>query len=327
MFPTPSQKYLVSFALTALLAGCGSAASSVPSSPNANGTQASSIIQRTANSFLSPGTPGTVLYESSLDGSPGHGQVLVFTSSLMAHNPHPLRAFNDGTVRPFGMWVDKNGDLWVANIPQGAPTTGVFVYHPGASHPYRNIVDGLANPTHVAVGRDGSAYVNQSQCNNIQGACVTVYPPGSNHPSRSIDMHFSGYALQTGEMAFDKNGNLLVMESNFRQGGHVFRVSTRTFTVTDLKLNIGAADPGLAVDGAFNLYVSGSSIEVLAPGHRNPSRVLNGFSYDIAVLPNGTVYGNAYGGIVEFAPGAINPTNQFASYGNYGLGVAVGPAH
>lgn len=330
MFQTSSRSYLASLALTALLAGCGSAASTAPSSFSADTTAMGGVVQKTASGSVSPDATGMVLYESSLDGSPGHGQVLVFPSSLKAKNPNPIRTFNDGTVRPFGMWIDTHGNLWVANIPQGAPSTGVFAYHAGASHPFRNLRVGLVNPTHVAVGADGTVFVNQDRCNsNIQGACVTVYAPGSNRPTRTIDMHFAGYALQTGEMGFDKNGNLLVVDSTFKGGTHVFQVAAHTFKVTDLKLHLSVDGPGLALDGAGNLYVSGVSrglIDVFAPGATSPSRVLNGGSYDIAVLHDGTLYGNFYGGIVEYAPGATNPTNQFYTSGNYGLGVAVGPA-
>src|ERR1700680_2369840 len=161
MFPTPSRRYLASLALTALLAGCSNSASSIPSNLTANAAPLGSVVQMPANAFASLDARGMVLYASSLAGGPGRGQVLVFPSSLKAKNPNPIRTFNDGTTRPFGMWVDKHGDLWVANIPQGAPSTGVFAYHAGASHPFRNLTDQLVNPTHVAVGDDGTVYVNQ----------------------------------------------------------------------------------------------------------------------------------------------------------------------
>ena len=314
-----NQRYLYSLALTALLAGCSSAGSTLPPNSTANA----------AGGFVLPDLRGFVLYEGSYNFAPGVGQVLVYPSGLKAHNPQPLRSINTDTVRPNGLWVDKNGNLWVVNIPQGAPTTGIFVYHPGKSVPYRHITDQLVDPSEVAVAADGTAYVNQSACPNISGDCVTVFPPGSNHASRTIDMHFSGYATTAGEAAFDLKGNLLVAESNLKHGLHIFKVNTRTFAVKDLGLHLGVDGPGLAVDGAGNMYVTGigsGRIEVFAPGLLYPSRVITGGGYDIAALTDGTLYVNNYGGITEYAPGAQSPTNQFYSQGNYGIGVAVGPA-
>lgn len=300
---------------TLLFVGCDNLASSVP--------------VNVQHPFNAPSVlaPGSVVYEGSLDGSPGHGQILVWPASLGAHPQNPLRTFMDGAVRPYGEWVTKSGDLYVANTPQGAPTTGVFAYHPGASHPFRNIRDNLGNPTHVAVGNDGTVYVSDNFCPGTpEGACIVVFAPASNEASRTVDLHFSGYALRTGEMAFDKNGNLLVVDTNFKQGAHVFSVDTHTFKVTDLQLEASSDGPGLGVDAAGNLYLSGpGGIDMFPPGSKRATRTLNGFAYDITVLPNGTVYGNGYGAIVEFAPGANNPTNTIESSGNFGLGIAVGP--
>lgn len=328
MVLTRSQRFLLSFALIALLAGCSSAASSGPSNLTASQPLIGDATQRTSGAFASLDAHGLVLYEGSYNFGPGVGQVLVYTSSLRAHDPQPIRSINHDTVRPNGLWVDKHGDLWVVNIPQGAATTGIFVYHPGSSLPYRHLIDQLVDPSEVAVAADGTAYVNQRACPHIGGACVTVFPPGSNDASRTIDMHFSGYATSADEMAFDKNGNLLVAEYNFRRKLHVFSVTPGTFTVKDLKLHLGVDGPGLAVDGAGNIYVAGTvgQIDVFAPGSVHLGRVLNGGGYDIAALPDGTLYVNYYGGITEYAPGAVNPTNQFSSIGNYGVGVAVGPA-
>ena len=328
MVLSPIRRFSFALATTALFAGCSGAPSSLPSNPTADQAPTGNAVQMMTGRFASPDAHRMVLYEGSYNFAPGVGQVLVYTSNLKAHNPQALRSINDDTVRPNGLWVDKHGDLWVVNIPQGAPTTGIFVYHAGKSVPFRHLIDQLVEPSEVAVAADGTAYVNQRTCPNIAGDCVTVFPPGSNHASRTIDMHFSGYATSAGEEAFDQSGNLLVAESNFKQGLHIFRVTPGTFTVTDLGLHLGVDGPGLAVDGAGNIYVSGigaGSIDVFAPGSLDPSRVLNGGAYDITTLADGTLYANVYGSITEYAPGAIDPTNQFYSSGNYGIGVAIGP--
>lgn len=271
-----------------------------------------------------------VLYESSYDYQPGVGQVLVWPAGLNAHPQNPMRSITAFTVRPNGMWVDTNGDLWVVNIPQGAPTTGIFVYHAGASVPFRHIIDQLDLPTEVAVAKDGTAYVNQTACNNIPGDCITVYPPGSNTASHTIDLNFEGYAHGAGGLAFTRNGDLLALEFAFKQGVHIFRINPTTLHFRDLGLHLDVDGPGLATDGAGNMYVTGVGsykIDVFAPGATSPTREINGGGYDITARPDGTLYVNGYGAVSEYAPGATSPTNVITSYGNYGIGVAVGPAN
>jgi hypothetical protein len=328
MFPTSSTERLAVIAVSAMIAGCGGAGSVT----SAGGTGAAfdgSVLRTAFASSSIDATGGRVVYESSLDGAPGHGSILVFPASLRAHDPNPIRTFMDGAVRPDGMWVDKNGDLYVANIPQGGPTTGVYVFHPGSSHPYRHILNSLDNPEHVAVGSDGTVYVDQTACpSNIQGLCVTVFPPGKDKASHEIDLKMDGYAQSADEMAFDLKGDLLVEGTNFKQGTHVFSVNPQTFAFQDLGLNIGTGGPGLGVDGFGNIYAgSPGGILFFPPTLKNATRTLNASPYDIAVTKDGTVYGNVYGGIVEFAPGSETITNELSSPGNYGLGVAVGPAH
>ncbi len=318
---------IASFALALALAGCGGTASSLTAHPGGGQSSMAGTAQAPSMGFSSLAGQHMVLYESSYDYQPGVGQVLVWPAGLNAHPSNPMRSITANTVRPNGMWVDGNGDLYVVNIPQGAPTTGVFVYHPGASVWYRHFKDQLVYPTEIAVAKDGTVYVNQMQGNNIPGDCVTVFPPGSNTASRTIDLNFNGYAHGAGGLAFDRNGNLLAAEFDFKTGLHVFRINTTTFRFKDLGLHGTAGGPGLATDRAGNMYITGSeSIDVYAPGSTTPTRTLSGGGYDITARPDGTLYVNGYGAVSEYAPGATSPTNTITSYGNYGEGVAVGPA-
>lgn len=317
------------FVLALLLAGCGNAASSSPTHLNASGP-AAVMPELPLNGFSTLAQQRMVLYESSFDFRPGVGQVLVWPAGLSAHPQNPMRSITANTVRPLGMWVDSNGDLWVVNIPQGAPTTGIFVYHPGAAVPFRHITDGLVYPTEVAVANDGTVYVNQSQCNNIQGNCITVYAPGSNTVTHTINLNFNFYAHAAGGLAFGKSGDLLALEYSFQEGAHVFRINPTTFHFHDLGLQLDVDGPGLATDRAGDMYITGAGtykIDVFAPGATSPTREIQGGGYDITARPDGTLYVNGYGAVSEYAPGASSPTNIITSYGNYGEGVAVGPAN
>lgn len=314
---------LTAVALSGVLAGCSSAGTSSAIAPPS----------QSGNAFVQQNTgTNNVVYLSSFDGAPGVGQVFVYPASLGSHPSSPKRIITHGTVRPFGMWVDSAGTLYVANIPQGAPTTGITEFHPGGIVPFKTLKDGLWYPTEVAVGNDGTVYVNESLANQCTGDCVAIFAPGSSMITRTVPLNFSGYALQADQMAFDRAGNLLVGASTFKDGYHIFKLNVTTFKVTELKVNLsGIAGPGLAVDHAGNMYVtsySSDAIAVFAPGSENPTRMIAGGGEDLTVRPDGTLYAMTGGGVEEYKPGSSSPDNVINEpAGNLGFGIAVGPAH
>lgn len=274
-----------------------------------------------------------VVYFSSFDGQPGLGQILVYPASLHAHNPSPITSILNGTPRPYGMWVDSKGTLFVANIPQGNGGNYVDEFHPGAAAPFRVLTDQLYYPTEVAVAADGTVYVNERMGPGGLGDHVTVFPPGSVHASHFVDVKFTGYDLNSNQMAFDKNGNLLVSASAFTQSGltdRVFRMNVKTFKVTELKLNLGSLDgPGLAVDNTGRIYVSGANtgqIDVFSPGSENPSRIIPQGAQDMTIMSDGTLYASTGSGVNEYLPGGNSPVNTINAINQLGFGIAVGPA-
>lgn len=326
------QNLCFALAAAAMLAGCsGTNGTSATPPMHPSNTAMGGVLGSGASGFASiDSTGGNVLYVSSFDGKPGYGEITVFPASLHSHNPTPIRQIQHGTARPYGMWVDSAGTLYVANIPQGAPTIGVAEFHPGATTPFRMLTDKMAYPTQVAVGKDGTTYVEQCQRGDVVGVYVTVFAPGTTTASRTVNLHFSGYALQCDQMAFDTNGDLLVSAATFKNHTHVFRVTPGTFHVSPVKLNTGGLDGGgLAVDGAGNIYVSGAysgAIMVFAAGKTNATRVINQGAASLYVKPDGTLFAATAGSTVdEYAPGGSTPVNSFADYAT-GLGIAVGPA-
>src|SRR5690348_14897248 len=314
---------LTAVALAGVVAGCSSASTSSAIAPPSRGGNA--FVQQNSGT-------NNVVYLSSFDGAPGVGQVFVYPASLNAHPSSPKRIINHGTVRPFGMWVDSVGTLYVANIPQGAPTTGISEFHPGGVVPFKTLKDGLWYPTEVAVGKDGTVYVNESLANQCTGDCVAIFAPSSSTITRTVALNFSGYALQADQMAFDRAGNLLVGASTFKDGYHIFKLNVTTFKVTELKVDLsGIAGPGLAVDRAGNMYVSSydsDTIAVFAPGSETPTRMITGGAEDLTVKPDGTLYAMTGAGVEEYKPGSSSPDNVVNEpAGNLGFGIAVGPAH
>lgn len=314
---------LIVVATAGMLAGCSSAPTSSALAPPSQNMR----------SFAQPNT-GTnkVVYLSSFNGQPGVGQVFVYSADINAHPSAPKRVISHGTVRPYGMWVDSAGTLYVANIPQGGPTTGITEFHPGHGVPFKTLKDGLWYPTEVAVGPDGTVYVNESLANNCNGDCVAIFAPGSSTITRTVAMNFTGYALQADQMAFDRAGNLLVGASTFKDGYHIFKMNVKTFNVTELSVDLtNIQGPGLAVDHAGNMYVSSfytSQIAVFAPGSDTPTRWMTPGAQDLTVTPDGTLYAMTGGGVDEYRPGSSSPDNSFNEpYFNLGFGIAIGPAH
>ncbi|HYK52967.1 MAG TPA: hypothetical protein VEV38_05505 [Candidatus Eremiobacteraceae bacterium] len=309
-------------ALSGILAGCSSGTT----------TSAMNPPSRNVSSFagLNTGT-NKVVYLSSFNGQPGVGQVFVYSADLNAHPSAPKRVISQGTVRPYGMWVDSAGTLYVANIPQGDPTTGITEFHPGQGTPFKTLKLGLWYPTEVAVGADGTVYVNESLANNCTGDCVAIFAPGSSTITRTVPMNFTGYALQADQMAFDRAGNLLVGAATFQSGYHIFKMNVKTFKVTELTVDLtNIQGPGLAIDHSGNMYVSSAytgQIAVFAQGAESPTRWMTPGAQDLTVTPDGTLYAMTGGGVDEYRPGSSSPDNSFNEpYYNEGFGIAIGPA-
>ena len=322
-----SNKCAIAIGSAALLAGCGGtgAMTSTIAQPAQAGGGRSIVQQNFNRDSLGQAGPKTVIYIGNIDGQPGLGNVMVYPSGLQQHNPSPLRTIAQGTTRPSGLWVDTAGTLFVANLPQGAPSIGVTEFHPGASQPFRTLTDQLSDPEQVAVAKDGTVYVNQ----NINSEdFVTVFAPGSTHALATVDTHFGGYALVPGEMAFDLHGNLIVSVETFRTGCHIFKITPGSLRVTELKLNVGVDGEGLAIDGAGNVYVAGffnaPGIQVFAPGSKNPTRVINHGATALTVKPDGTLYAMTESGVSEYLPGGSEPVNSFGAPVQ-GFGIALGP--
>jgi sugar lactone lactonase YvrE len=272
-----------------------------------------------------------VVYISTFNGQPGVGQVIVYPAGLKDQNPSPIQSIQNGTARPDGMTVDSAGTLYVANIPQGYGGHYISEFHPGASSPFTYLTDQLQDPTDVAIAADGTLYVNQGQIGDQVGEYVTIFKPGKIKAARTVNLHFSGYAMSAEQMAFDTNGDLLVSANALNVPVHVFRMNTKTFQVSQVNLNVGTLDgPGLAVDRAGNIYVSGfynGHIDIFAPGSTNPTRVINQGAQDMRVMPDGTLYASNGDSVDEYAPGGSSPVNVISAYDDQGFGLAVGPAH
>ena len=302
------RRIVLLFAAAGLLAGCsGQPSSSAVPAAAPNTVQSIARANPAAHD-------GRFVYVADIDGQPGVGQILVYTADMQ--NPQFVRAITTGTGRPFGLWVDGAGTLYVANEPDKYEAS-VAEFKPGASSPFFSITAFAGYPQAVAVDADHNVYVNESDQDD---GVVQVFAPGQSVAKRTIDTHVAGYAFNPGNMAFDRHGNLVVAE----QAGlklQIVEILKGTSKVKPLNLDLNGNNitgPGLGIDKAGNMYVGSSSTEtvsVFAPGQTEPSRTISPVAaYGLMnVLPDGTVY-EASGEytVTEIAPGSNSPTTTFS---------------
>lgn len=299
----------VAFVAAGLLAACSnnSASSFVPSGSNVPGgsNQTQSSVRTMPDTH-----GGRVLYVADIDGQPGVGQILVYSAGMK--NPQLIRTITNGTGRPFGLWVDSNNVLYVANYPNKYPSS-VTEFKPGASSPFYTITNFKGIPESVAVDANSNVFVNESY--QDQG-WVQEFAPGSATAERTIDTGVAGYAFTPGSMAFDRKGNLIVAEQA-KLKLQIVEIARRSFKVTPLNLDLdgnGITGPGLGIDKAGNIYVASSNnatVSVFAPGQTEPSRTISPVAgYGLtSVTPQGAVYqASGESSVTEVAPGSSGPT-------------------
>jgi hypothetical protein len=296
----------------AVLSGCGGSSAGAPGAPPVMRGAHPAGEARNASGR------GQVLFVADLSKT-----VVYFTANIHAKNPPRLGQISDGIVRASGVWIDREGTLYVTNFDSSIHS--LVEYKRGDSAPFKTITNGLFTPGAVAVDRSGNVYVADFE------ETVLYYAAGADSPAETIQIPRGNHTGIVG-LAFDPKGNLLVGTAGVEGAGNnaVYSVVPGSWKVTNLDLQ---SPPGGAIgsDRAGNIFAGGVSgyISVYPPGAQAPSRSINagtsGFYSDLVVTANGTIYWPNYqfGGMYEFASGASSPTNVFS--GGNGVDAAVGP--
>jgi hypothetical protein len=250
-----------------------------------------------------------LLFVSNLDGS-----IRLYSADIHKSDAKLLGTITTGASRPEGVWIDRKGTLYVENGAQYPTQADIEEYKRGATSPFLTITDGLNSPDAVAVGGDGTVYVNQlgSGGGGVVGE-VVEYAPGQTTPERSVRLNRKPeYGLNAGGMAFDPQGNLLAANSGNATEVHVFKIAPGSSKATDLGIQ-GYGGAAIAVDGDGNLYAGGGNgfIAVYPSGATSPSRTIptSYTVYGMTAARNGTLYAVADSSVAEYAPGANTPTN------------------
>jgi sugar lactone lactonase YvrE len=243
-------------------------------------------------------------------GGPTQNAVGIYRAS--ARNPKPFRQIFEGLSAPTGMAADAAGNVYVCNNAgmkaPGKGTWTVTVYRRAAKKAFLTYTDGVWSPVDVAVASDGTVYVAN------YSSAVTVYPPGSVHPSRTLTGPSGGAPLG---LALDAAGNLFVSYVNLSGGGSVYEYLAGQSTGSNLGIVFAGSPHGLAIDPRGNLVVAvskapspGSLIEIFPPGKTQPKKTIKGTfqPFMLALGKSGRALfvadygsGNGDGGVFEFA--------------------------
>jgi DNA-binding beta-propeller fold protein YncE len=183
-------------------------------------------------------------------------------------------------------------------------------------------LSGVSNPVQIAVDRDGTVYVANSQTDASGAGSVTIYPRGRTAPARTLTAGLNtslGVAVDSAGTVYVSN-KLLGSIEKFAKGE-----SVPSATIT---ANLKGPD-GLAVNRAGDLFIADSAandVLMLVHGTKTPKSLGLGDitrPTGIAVDALGNLYvANLLGAsssIAVYPPHATKPSRKFAVRGPYSL--------
>ncbi len=179
-------------------------------------------------------------------------------------NPQPIGEITDGISYPSGSFVDRHGDLFVANNSNFTVT----MYPPGSST-WKLRYTGFAYPNNVTVGRDGTVYIA-----DFTGDKVVEFPKGKTRSKLTIPIGYPPHGV-----ALDADNNLYVSYNTGAHGegpGAVDEYPPGSTTGKNLNLPIGWAG-GDVIDGSGDVVVADMSavaVKIFPPGTTTPSQTI-----------------------------------------------------
>lgn len=266
-------------AAAALAAGCSAAnqASQNPALPSSAGSGASVSVPTADGSpaplarkgpagpgWLSPalrnGTSGPVMYTAQQNDD----DVLIYPEA--GTNQAPIGKITNGISQPWGLWVDKSGNLYVANS-----SGKVTVYAPGSVDPSATYTKDLYRPLYVIADQAGDVFAGNG--NGNKGGTVVEFLPGS----ASAHQVLQTPGTEADGMDFDQQGNLYVAyRGGMKRGGlgsvEKFAPGSTQGQVIGMKVH---QPQGLIVDNEGNILVAETSsrwraVALFRPGKTRP---------------------------------------------------------
>jgi WD40 repeat protein len=233
------------------LAGCSS--SSTLGTPNAASAGVAAVARDTAG----------LIYASSFGGN----TVDYYKKGTGPNNP-VAGSLSGSLSNPWGMAVDKSGDLYVAN----SGDQNVLVYAKGSTSPTRTLTDSNKFPCDVALGSDGTVYVANGDGPVGASGNVVIYKPGASLPTQTLT---NGHFQHVTGVALDKAGNVFVAynaQQAAASGGVVEFHAPKFTNTTNTHIKLEYAG-GVGFDGQGHLLVidqKGPTLNVYNAGKRKP---------------------------------------------------------
>jgi hypothetical protein len=290
-------RFLITGALSGLTACSGGITPATPSAA------ASAALQTMQSRAVRPHAKAQQIYVSD----EGAGAVFIYPAGV--NNPTPTATITDGINDPLGIAVDVNGSLYVANHAGGSGSGAVTVYKAGSTHPSLTITQ-VSEPNSVAVDSHGTLYVGENASNTTE---IAEFAPGGTSPMKTVfPTEITGFPFMGG-MAIDKAGNLYAASFvYFRPPVQVVRYApglTAEHPYHLRGLDLLDLNPGLARDGAGNLYVATlSGVNVYSPRSTKVSRTVSiSMPQYIAAASDGTLYVPNQTNVEIYAPGSGTP--------------------
>jgi sugar lactone lactonase YvrE len=248
--------------------------------------------------------------------------IVAFPASEHANNPAPLETLSLGVI-PEGIWVDRNGILYVALFASNGSFGAVEEFKPGATQPFLTITNGIGEPSNLVVDQKGTLYVDQVNDLSVE---ILEYPAGQTTPTKTLSITEKGEPV-AGQMTLDRHHNLYV-HTFFVDNppSHVYKFANGSSTPQDLGLSGLGNTSCLTSDKAGNLYVSDAKfgISVYAPGKTTATRTISPPANNIfdcfVATRSGKLYvaqgaaGYDEPSLLEYAAGGYQPVNTLSGY-------------
>jgi hypothetical protein len=203
-------------------------------------------------------------------GAPDFSQGSVFIYPQKGINQAPIGNITDAVFAPNGLFVDKSGTLYVANL--NAET--ITEYLKGQVTHSKTLSTTPYNPQYVAVGLNGTVYVSI-----FPAGKVLEYANGSTTPTLTLSVPNGGYAQG---VAVDKHNYVYVPHSTgsgSQVALHVLQFPPGSTQGKDLGIDVkGGVSCSVAIDSLGNLLLGDQiqhNVYVFPPGATQPSHVIH----------------------------------------------------
>lgn len=230
MMKNPNLQQIILVAIAIEIAGCSGYASASHNALLPGSLGATPLIRLAAPESQPSLKPR--LYVAEVDSN----KVLIFDPTVPS--PTPQATITKGLSRPFGIAVDRGGNLYVAN--SGNRT--VTVYHPGKLTPSFTIDNGLGQGAEaVTVDSKGNVFV----C-TFHRRLIVAFHPGHKHAYQTVRL----VKGTPGALGVDADDNVYVADDTY-----VYEIPRDTAKPIDLGLSGLSGADGISFANGI-MYVS-----------------------------------------------------------------------